>query len=255
MRNLTGRMEYRLVDLTLTLSEGMPHHPAHPRGPVFLSGTLSHELSQAWLRKGTPRGPLSFANEQILLSGHTGTHIDAPYHFDPKGATAEAIPLDYACGPAVCLKVEGRNLPRALVSVADLEQALSRQGAQFRPITLIHTGWSQRLKTDPQEYYSASIGLSGEAARWLRSQHVRTVGIDAPSVDPPRSDCAAHLEFLRPPQGEPYICIIENLVNLEAIEASYFWFLGAPLPFQGASGSPIRAFALVPKQEGEGGSG
>lgn len=254
-RNLTEGMEYRLVDLTLTLSEGMPHHPAHPRGPLFLSGTLSHELSQAWLRKNTSRGPLSFANEQIVLSGHTGTHMDAPYHFDPEGTTVEAIPLDYACGPAVCLKVDGRNSPRALVSAADLEQALSSQGIEPRPITLIYTGWSQRLKPNAQEYFSASVGLSEEAARWLRSHHVRTVGIDAPSVDPPRSDCAAHLQFLRPPKGEPYICIIENLVNLEAIGTPYFFFLGAPLPFQGASGSPIRAFALVPTLKGKGGCG
>ena len=35
----------------------------------------------------------------ISMSEHVGTHIDAPFHFNPKGWTTDAIPLEVESPP------------------------------------------------------------------------------------------------------------------------------------------------------------
>ncbi len=235
----------RIIDLTWTLYEGMPNHPAHPVTPKLLSGTMSHKATAIWMAK-TPRyGQVSFASEQFLLAGHVGTHLDAPYHGNPDGPTVEGVEIRYTCGEAVWLDVSTAFGPRALVTPEHLERAAAATGGSIAPITLLFTGWS-RTREDPRRYFRDSMGLSEAAAAWLRERGVLTVGVDAPSVDPGGSaECPAHMNFFRPRPGERYICAVENLIRIEQIPAPSFYFVGAPVPLKGASGSPIRALALV----------
>ena len=218
----------RVIDLTWPLWEGMPNHPAHPVSPKLLSGTMSHK-----------------ATAQFLLAGHVGTHLDAPYHGNPEGPTVDAVDLRHVCGAAVWLDVSAAFGPRALVTPDHLERALAAAGVPLAPIVLLYTGWS-RTREDPHRYFRDSMGLSEDAAVWLRERGTLTVGVDAPSVDPGGSaEAPAHMNFFRPRAGEPYICVIESLVRVEEIPRPRFHFVGAPLPLKGASGSPIRALALV----------
>jgi arylformamidase len=48
--------------------------------------------------------------------------------------------------------------------------------------------------------------------------------------------------FLHPDREIP---IIENLVGLKGLRGKRFRFIGLPLKMEGATGSPIRAIALV----------
>lgn len=235
----------RVVDLTWPLWEGMPNHPAHPVAPKLLSGTMSHKATALWMAKSPTHGQVSFASEQFLLAGHVGTHLDAPYHGNPEGATVDAVELPYVCNDAVWLDVSAAGGPRALVTPAHLEQALAAAVVEPAPIVLLYTGWS-RTREDARRYFRDSPGLSEEAALWLRARGALTVGVDAPSVDPAGSALVpAHMSFFRPPPGERAICVIENLVRVEEIPRHRFRFVGAPLPLRGLSGSPIRALALV----------
>ncbi len=235
----------QVIDLTWGLSEGMPNHPAHPVAPKLLSGTMTHKGTAIWMAKSTAYGQVSFASEQFLLAAHLGTHLDAPYHANPDGPTVEGVDLSYTCGDACWLDVSAAFGPRALVTPEHLERALEAAGAELAPITLLFTGWS-RTRDEPRRYFRDSMGLSEAAAVWLRERGVLTVGIDAPSVDPGGSaECPAHMNFFRPRPSERYICVIENLVRVETIPRPSFYFVGAPLPLKGVSGSPIRALALV----------
>lgn len=234
----------RVIDLTWTLREGMPNHPAHPVTPKLLSGTMSHKATALWMAKGA-YGQVSFASEQFLLAAHLGTHLDAPYHGNPDGPTVDQLDLGYVCGDAVWLNVSFAFGPRALVTPEHLARALGAAGVPLAPIVLLFTGWS-RTREDARRYFRDSMGLSEAAAVWLRERGVLTVGVDAPSVDPGGSaEVPAHMNFFRPPAGQRYICVIENLIRLEEIPAPSFYFVGAPLPLQGVGGSPIRALALV----------
>jgi kynurenine formamidase len=235
----------QVIDLTWGLFEGMPNHPAHPVAPKLLSGTMTHKGTAIWMAKSTAYGQVSFASEQFLLAAHLGTHLDAPYHANPDGPTVESVDLSYTCGDACWLDVSAAFGPRALVTPEHLERALEAAGAELAPITLLFTGWS-RTRDEPRRYFRDSMGLSEAAAIWLRERGVLTVGVDAPSVDPGGSaECPAHMTFFRPRPGERYICVVENLVRVETIPRPAFYFVGAPLPLKGVSGSPIRALALV----------
>ncbi len=56
------------------------------------------------------------------------------------------------------------------------------------------------------------------------------------------------MNFLRPASlgldRQEYILIYENLVNIQQIPDRRFTFAGLPIPFRGASGSPVRAVAF-----------
>jgi arylformamidase len=84
---------------------------------------------------------------QITLSCHTGTHMDAPYHFDESGATIEATPLEACVGPAVVVSLAGLAAARA-------ERILLRGG-----------------------------GAAPTAAEIERLGDLKLFGIDGPSVD------------------------------------------------------------------------
>ena len=58
---------------------------------------------------------------QVAMSCHTGTHIDAPYHLAPGGATVEATALEACVGPAVVV-------PLARLAEARAERVLVRAG-------------------------------------------------------------------------------------------------------------------------------
>jgi kynurenine formamidase len=186
-------------------------------------------------------GPVSFANEYLVLSGHTGTHLDASLHSDPLGESVESIPLEECVGQATKLDLRALCGPRALITAANLVDAIN--DAEPASILLLDSGWSRRFATDPEDYFRNSPGLDAGAATWIRSKGVRCVGIDAPSIDAPNIlGAPAHMNFSR---GRPPIHVIENLCNLDALPASVPFFAAAPLPILGASGSPVRAFAVL----------
>jgi kynurenine formamidase len=220
----------------------MPGHPLHPVTPRLLSGTLDHAMTRRWMTDHPVFGRVSFQNEQIVLSGHTGTHLDAPLHAVPKGQDAAGVDLAACVGPATRLDVRDRRGPDATISAADLDHAMgTRRGPS--PIVLVHTGWAERFGSEPNVYFRHSMGLDTSGADWLRAHDVRCVGIDAPSVDAPKTVGApAHMDFLR---GTPPIYILENLRGLEALPDEIPLFVAAPLPIVGASGSPVRAIAIL----------
>ena len=67
------------IDLTLTITENLPTFPGSPK-PKFIP----------W-EKIIPDG---YNLELLFLSSHTGTHMDAPFHFLEKGKTIDKILLD-----------------------------------------------------------------------------------------------------------------------------------------------------------------
>ena len=86
------------------------------------------------------------------------------------------------------------------------------------------------------------------ACEWLLERDVKCVGVDHPNLEGRvaeelgNADCPGHVLFLHPDREIP---IIENLVGLKALRGKRFRFFGLPLKIDGATGSPIRAIALV----------
>ncbi|MGS2811289.1 cyclase family protein [Nocardia sp. MW-W600-9] len=163
----------------------------------------------------------------------------APAHLDDSLPTLDELPLERFTGPA--LIVDARSVPARGAIGVELFDIDPVPGS----VVLIVTGWSARWGSGD---YLAHPYLSPEAAQALVDSGIRTVGIDAPSIDPSETDdlalpahrilCGAHA------------VIAENLTGLDrllaaqtagqTIEISLF-----PLRLSAADGAPIRAVARV----------
>lgn len=244
-----------LVDLTMPLKEGMAGHPFHGRTPLFLSGTLAHDRLYPGMDRKNPYDgtPISFANANVQMCDHTGTHMDAPIHGDPNGIPVDEMPLDYGYGEAVWLDLSEHFEDEAELQAAQLEEAEHRGGEQIRAgdIVLVWTGWSKVLP-DVDRYVHKHMGLTQDAAVWLRERGIRTLGIDTctPETTTGAKTSPVHMNFLKPGSvgADQPVAIIENLVGIERVPTRRFQFRGLPLPFGGLTGSPIRAVAEVPER-------
>lgn len=211
----------RLVDLSVPITTGMPVYPGDPEVALGPALTVAEDGVNVL---------------RLHLGSQSGTHVDAPFHIDDALPELDALPLDRFAGPAVVVDARGLA-PRTAVPA----EALT--GLRPGVIVLVATGWSEHWGT---EEYLAHPYLSPEAARRLVEAGVRTVGIDALSVDPtPPQDLPAHRVLCA-----AHAVIAENLTNLDVLLAAQAAgrpievFL-PPLRLAGADGSPVRAFARV----------
>lgn len=244
-----------VTDLTHVIREGMAGHPTHGRTPIRIVGSLNHWGYAHTERRNDYDGTrVSFQNEQWVMNGNTGTHMDAPWHANPDTQfTAERIPLEYGFGTAVWLDCAADAEARGTITPGALERAERAAGVTVGAgdIVLVHTGWSRFADTDPEVYLRDHPGLSKESGEWLRARGIRTLGVDLATPETTSGALTApiHTNFLRPEvlglAADDFIGIIENLVGIDRIPARRFQFVGVPLPLEGSSASPIRALALT----------
>lgn len=150
-------------DISQPLYDGMAHLDVHPR-PSFesLYNAADHGASVT----------------EFSLVTHVGTHVDAPSHVYPDGATIDEIPLERFSGEAVVVDVS-RPEPDE-ITVADVESADVEVRAG--DIVLIYTGWGSKFGT---EEYDPHPWLAEEVADYLVERDVKLAAIDAFSPDRP----------------------------------------------------------------------
>ncbi|MDI3257958.1 MAG: cyclase family protein [Kyrpidia sp.] len=225
-------MGVRLVDLTQEIYQGMPVFPLHQ--PTFIFPNITHEESER--RIGFP-----FATNNLLINEHGPTHSDAPYEYDPQGKTIDEMPLEYFCGPCICLDVSHVS-PDAFITRRDLEEAVARTGLPLQKgdIVLLHTGHFRRAY-GTEEWLTRYTGLDEEAAGWLAENGVVNIGVDAPSIDKPDDPRFSGHRICR----KFGITNTENLCNLDQVVNRRFLYVGLPLKIRKGTGSPIRAVAVL----------
>lgn len=210
------------LDLTLEISNNLPSFPGSPR-PQFIS----------WADKKSN----GYNLELIFFSSHSGTHLDAPYHFVEKGIKIDKIPLDKLITRAIlCRSKKGSD---ELITRKDIVDFETRNGRIPPNIAIVfETGWSKNLTK--MNYFTKNPGLSNTAAKYLLEKKVSLVGIDSPSIDGGRDPkFPVHHTLLR--RG---VLILENLCNLEKIPNTSFKLIVLPLKLKNATGSPVRAIAI-----------
>jgi len=213
----------KIIDLTLTISNKIPTFPGSPQ-PNFIP----------W-EKIKDDG---YNLELLFLSSHTGTHLDAPYHFLEKGAKIHEISLKKLVSNAVLIK--SRKKSNESVTKTDIQKFEKKHGKieGFSSVIFL-TGWQKNLQK--KYYFTKNPGLSASAANYLASKKVSLVGIDSPSIDlGTDSKFPVHHIF-----SKKEILIVENLANLEKIKSSKFHLVVLPLKLKGVTGSPVRAIAFV----------
>jgi arylformamidase len=159
---------------------------------------------------------------------HIGTHIDAPWHSIPNGATIEKLPLDALIGPAYVVDVGTAND----ISARLLDQAAIPPGTErllFRSVN------SKLWNADPHEFKKDYVALTDDAASWVVRRGIRLVGIDYLSIQQFSDSMVTHNILL-----EQNIVIVEGL-NLTHAPQGRYDFICLPLLLVGSEGSPARA--------------
>jgi kynurenine formamidase len=215
-------MDVKKIDLTLTISQRIPSFPGSPT-PQFLSWSTIKEDK--------------YNLELLFLSSHTGTHLDAPYHFSENGKKIHEIPIHCLMGKALLLKIKKEK--DQAITKKDLIRFEQKVGnLQNYSFIVFFTEWQKNLKKN--FYFTANPGLSISAANYLVSKKITLVGIDSPSIDLGTKKSFPVHKIL----AKNDILIVENLANLEKIPHLDFEFIVLPLKLKDATGSPVRAIAV-----------
>ena len=257
----------RVFDLEQPRFAGMPLHPAHKPGYFY---ALHRRHRDSYFPEKF--GPRSGASGMLTMMEHSGTHIDAlchmacdlTFHGGVKVDAVERTDGYRALGVetikpllarGVLLDVAGlkgvARLPENYsIAADDLAAAARAASVTVQPgdVLLVRTGFATSWE-DETTYLNAA-GVSKSANIWAADQQVVAVGADNMAWDnmlerDPETKMAlfGHAHLL----VKHGIHIIENL-NLEELAAAKqqtFAFVGIPLKFRGATGSPIRPLALV----------
>lgn len=212
----------RPIDLTMSISPLLPTFPGSPK-PQFIQW-------ESMNRAG-------YNLELIFLSTHTGTHLDAPYHFAKKGRKVHQISLNRLIQRATLMRIP--KLEDQCITKDEIVSFEGQHGSITKGATIIfNTGWSKSINRPT--YFKKNPGISMDAAQYIVARGANMVGIDSPSIDSGAADAFPAHNIL----AENDILILENLINLEKICRTRFDLVVLPLKLHGATGSPIRAIAL-----------
>ncbi|KIJ66057.1 hypothetical protein HYDPIDRAFT_72307, partial [Hydnomerulius pinastri MD-312] len=194
----------------------------------------------------------------VTLSTHTGTHIDAPFHFFPSGQKLHEIELERFVGRAVVLnvtqlakermKIEWEDLASCGANMAGCLSQIGPRAEGKADIVLLRTGWDVHWGTPT---YFAHPYFSREVAEKLRDMGVKVVGVDVLSPDETPMD-----EHTETKDGWGMhevllgndVLICENLRGLQSLEGGKVlkngkvWVSMVPLSIHGADGAPVRAY-------------
>lgn len=204
----------KIFDVSVTIHEGMPVWPGDD--PVVLKRRTKIEEG-------------AHANVSFLkLSAHTGTHVDAPYHFIADGSKVDEMPLDVLMGPAQVVEVPDS----VKVITAEVIAGLNIAGEPKR--LLFKTSNSHYWDLTSDEFQTGFVGIDLSASEELVRRGFKLVGIDYLSASPYKISKPTHDVLL----GAKMV-IIEGL-DLRGVGAGLYNMYCLPLKLHGADGAPAR---------------
>lgn len=209
----------RTYDITLTVSPSMPVWPGDPK--------VSIQRVQK-IEEG------SIANvSRMEMSVHTGTHVDAPYHFLKEGSTTERLSLKVLIGRAYVVHLDD-NVDRVLPS--HLEEA--GIPPRTRRVLIRTRNSKQWAKSEYRAFEEEYVGVDVSAAQYLVKRGVKLVGVDYLSVAPFPEPAPTHLVLLK-----AGVVIVEGL-NLSQVAQGRYNFFCLPLKLEKSDGAPARAVLM-----------
>jgi arylformamidase len=198
----------KIIDVTVPLSRDVPTFPGDPPFDI----RFKHRIAD-----GDP-----FNGAEVTFGTHSGTHVDAPYHFLADGATVDQLPLEILMGKARVVELRAREK----IERADLEALDLRDDIRV----LLKTRMSGQLRQPA--FQEDFVYVTPDAATYLVQAGIKLVGIDYLSVE----------KF----QTKDYhallgagVVIIEGL-DLSDVEPGEYDMTCLPLRIAGGDGAPAR---------------
>ncbi|MBD8479847.1 cyclase family protein [Pseudomonas coleopterorum] len=257
----------RLVDLSVTLDNNpytdpppllpkidyMDHQQGWPEMAAMFPGLTLEQMP----------GNESWAAERLNITTHSGTHMDAPWHYASTtdgGKPAwgiDEMPLDWCLQPGV--KLDFRHFPDGhVVTAAEVDAELSRIGHRLQPLDIVLVNTRAGALFGQPGYLDAGVGMGREATLYLLDHGVRVVGTDAWSWDAPfkytrerfaaSGDASIIWEGHKAGRDTGY-GQMEKLANLEQLPASGFVVSCFPYKIKHASAGFVRAVAIFNDEE------
>jgi arylformamidase len=208
----------KTYDVTLTISPDMTTWPGDP--PVILERARKIEEG-------------ANANVSRLDMGvHTGTHVDAPYHFFMDGKGVDQLDLDILTGPVLVFEFGEQ------VDVIDAEALNTLDIPVGTQRVLFKTRNSQQWANQEKGFQPGFVGVNLDGANYLVERGIRLVGIDYLSVSPYKKSRPTHEALL----GVGMV-IIEGL-DLSKVPAGIYQLYCLPIKLKGADGAPARVILV-----------
>jgi arylformamidase len=203
-----------MIDITRRISNTSPNWPGDTSAHMELTSSID--------------AGASVNVSAVTFSTHTGTHVDAPWHYLRDGQRLHEVPLETWVGP--CVVVDARGAAR-------LEPRLL-EGVDLNGVTkvLFYTGQPNIWQTFPREWAVVDPSLPP----FLGARGVTLIGTDAPSADSLTSkDLPGHRAL-----GESGVLILESLA-LEGVAPGRYRLTCLPLNLEGADGAPARVILEI----------
>ncbi|WP_366161223.1 cyclase family protein [Bacillus infantis] len=252
------RDNLRIIDLSVPLDnkakEPFPpeiKYESHAQGAAQAANILGLEAgdfpdSEAW------------AVETLTLTTHTGTHVDAPWHYSKmtegkQSRKIDELPLEWFYGNGVLLDFSDKEAGYE-IQTEDLKKKLKEIDYELRPYDIVMIRTDADKKLYEENYASAHAGVSANATRWLIQQGIKVMGTDGWGWDIPLYAQAA--DYRQNPRDgvlwaahfvgkEAEYCQIEKLANLEMVpQNTGFKVAVFPVKIKGASAGWARPVAI-----------
>jgi kynurenine formamidase len=186
---------------------------------------------------------------ELRVNEHTGTHVDAPFHFSEDGQSVDQIPVERLICPLAVVDIREKAAADADAQVTpdDLKAWIAANGdIPAGACVAMNSGWSGKVGTPGFRNADAEgkmhfPGFHLEAAQMLaETGDVAGIAVDTLSLDFGISpDFATHYGWL--PTGR---WGLECMANLDAVPVTGATLIvGAP-KHAGGSGGPARVFTM-----------
>ena len=227
----------RVVNLSLDIHPGMFLWPGDPPVEFEVAARLDHD---------------GYYLRRFAMGEHSGTHVNAPSSFYPRGVSIDTYPAESLVVAAVTIDLRDRvaDNPDYELTVADLDGWEARNG-RIKPetVVLLCTGWlAERDSTieNPGPKMKNTLKFPGfglgAARRLLNEREVAGLGIDTPGLEPgSHSGFSVNKLLLERPR-----LALENLTNLDQLPLTGATLVIGLLRLVGGTGSPASVLALIP---------
>ncbi len=206
----------RIIDISVTLRQGLACWPGE----------------EYWRLEPTQRMAAGdHCNlSRATMSLHTGTHVDAPWHFGEGDRTIEAISLSQ-----LVIKARVLDLTHVESAIGRVELEGQLDGIQAVLLKTTNSGRLEALEPFDKDF----VYLDESAAEYLVEHGIRTIGVDYLSVEGYHVENApVHHRLLR-----AEILLVEGL-DLSGVEPRDYLLVVLPLKIEGADGAPARAILI-----------
>lgn len=256
----------KIIDLSVPLMQGITSDPPAQLPKITYTdheaGALQMEKLFPGVKGSDFPGGMGWAVEDMTITSHAGTHIDAPYHYsglDEQGnpmPTIDEMPLEWCFGPGVKLDFSDFD-DGYLVTAADIEHKLQEIGHTLTPGDIVLVQTKATGHYGQPDYLQKGCGMGEDATVYLTSRGVKLVGTDAWSWDIPfdkmrenyerTGDASAIWQGHFAGRKYPYYQM-EKLGNLDKLPATGFRVIALPVNLYKASAGWTRPVAILDEE-------